>query len=129
MDPTFPLFSCMKCGEELEENCECEEDIHDEEMNDAEEHGTSTELTSTMSIDSEEQECSIYLEAPELEQQVSYVASAGASASAMSVNDSEDWESVSQEMPTIRGGETVLKYGPHKGMTYQQVLQKHPEYL
>ena len=69
-------------------------------MNDAGEHGTSTELTSPMSIESEKEEYSFYLEAPEMEQQVSYVASA----SAMSVNDSEDWESVSQETPTIRGG-------------------------
>ena len=77
-----------------------------------------------MSIESEE-EYSFYLEAPEMEQQVSYVASA----SAMSVNDSEDWESVSPLTPPIRGGETVIKYGPHKGMMYSQVLQKHPEYL
>ena len=101
-------------------------------MYDAEEHGTPIECTNDAEEHgSDEQVCFIYLDAPEMEQQVSYVGSTvtgAASASAMS-HDSEDWESVSQDMPTIRRGDTVLKYGPHKGMTYQQVLQKHPECL
>ena len=47
-------------------------------------------------------------------QNVSYVATL----------DREEWSVVQ-----IPGGDTILKYGSHKGETYANVLQNHPEYL